>query len=318
MTRQAAVEAALARNDVHEAYRLLTAGDERGEAEASFELGIWFLSGRLVRRDLAASRSHFSRAADLGHERGQLIHSALLATGIGGPRKWSEALTALHRAGERSAQARKELELVGLMEIDDTGDPITRPVTELVSASPRTWWARSLLTPGECGLLREIAANFLNPAVIVDPATGAMRPDPIRTSEAAIFPWVDETPFIHAINRRIASASDTSVEQGEPLQVLHYSPGQEYRGHSDALPGVDNQRILTVLVYLNEDYEGGETSFPLAGLDLRGAIGDALIFANVNDLGQPDPDALHAGRPVTEGEKWLASRWIRERPFGRQ
>src|SRR5690606_10926794 len=105
---------------------------------------------------------------------------------------------------------------------------------------------RSLFSLDECRLLRDIAEKYLNPSVIVDPATGGMRPDPIRTSEAAVFPWVDETPFIHALNRRVAAATQTSVEQGEPLQVLRYSPGQEYKRHSDALPGVDNQRIMTV------------------------------------------------------------------------
>ena len=153
--------------------------------------------------------------------------------------------------------------------------------------------------------------------MIVDPTTGQMRADPIRTSEAATFPWINETPFIHALNRRIATASRTTVEQGEPLQVLRYSPGQEYRSHSDALPSADNQRIITVLVYLNDDFEGGETSFPAPGLNLRGEVGDALIFANVDDRGRPDPHATHAGRPVVNGQKWLASRWIRERPFGR-
>lgn len=203
------------------------------------------------------------------------------------------------------------------MENDDEGDPLSPPILELVSDSPSIRWARSLFSPEECELLRDIATPYLNASMIVDPTTGQMRPDPVRTSEAAAFPWIDETPFIHALNRRIAAASRTSVEQGEPLQVLRYSPGQEYRSHSDALAGVDNQRVMTVLVYLNDGFEGGETSFPAADLNLRGGVGDALIFANVDGEGRPDPRATHAGRPVVNGRKWVASRWIRERPFGR-
>jgi prolyl 4-hydroxylase len=203
------------------------------------------------------------------------------------------------------------------MAIDDVGDPTSMPDREPVSETPYVFWVRGLFSQDECQALIEFAQPILNPSVIVDPATGQMRADPIRTSEAATFPWIDETPFIHAVNRRIAGASGTTVEQGEPLQVLRYAPGQQYRSHSDALPHADNQRVMTALVYLNDGFDGGETSFPAPQLKLRGRIGDALFFRNLNAAGQPDTRATHAGLPVTKGEKWLASRWIRERPFGR-
>ncbi|HEU0134522.1 MAG TPA: 2OG-Fe(II) oxygenase, partial [Allosphingosinicella sp.] len=88
-----------------------------------------------------------------------------------------------------------------------------------------------------------------------------------------------------------------------------------YKPHMDALPAEPNQRILTALLYLSEDYEGGETSFPRTGLSYRGAAGDALIFSNVGADGRADPLALHAGLPVTRGTKYLASRWIRAARF---
>jgi prolyl 4-hydroxylase len=124
-----------------------------------------------------------------------------------------------------------------------------------------------------------------------------------------------ESPAVHALNRRLAAASDTRVEQGEPLQVLRYSPGQEYRPHLDAIADVDNQRILTFLVYLNDDYVGGETEFLATGLKVKGAKGDGLLFRNADTAARPDPRAKHAGLPVDSGEKYLASRWIRERPI---
>ena len=316
MSTEAAVQAALSRNDVQQAVRLLAGAAEAGDGLAAFELGRWFLAGQIVARDLAASRSWFGQAAAMGHERARMIHSALLATGVGGPRDWRESLEEFGRAAAETPQVAEELRLVSGMAIDADGNPLFVPSPEPVSQSPAVTWVRSLLTADECEALIAIAQPFLNASMIVDPATGQLRPDPVRTSDAAIFPWVDETPFIHAINRRLAAASGTAVEQGEPLQVLRYSPRQEYRSHSDALPATDNQRIITVLVYLNDGFEGGETEFPAAGLKLRGEIGDALIFRNVDERGQPDPRALHAGLPVTSGEKWLASRWIRERPFG--
>lgn len=315
MSNQAAVQAALDQGDIAGARRLLDEAARHGDAEAAFELARWFLVGQTVPRDLAEARNYFGLAAQAGHPRAQMIHAALLSVGVGGPRQWQEALAALGRA--TSPQAAEELRLIDHMKLDEGGDPLSTPERELVSESPEVYWVRSLLAAEECRALIAIADPFLNPSVIVDPATGQMRADPIRTSEAAMFPWIDETPFIHALNRRLAAATGTAVEQGEPLQVLHYAPGQEYRSHSDALPGADNQRILTALVYLNTDYEGGETAFPAPGLKLKGAVGDALVFRNTLGGGQPDPRATHAGLPILKGQKWLASRWIRERPFGR-
>jgi hypothetical protein len=77
------------------------------------------------------------------------------------------------------------------------------------------------------------------------------------------------------------------------------------------------QRAFTVLVYLNDDLEGGETEFLRLGLRHRGRKGDALVFRNVDAQGQPDRRTLHAGRPPTHGEKWLLSTWIRDKaPLG--
>jgi prolyl 4-hydroxylase len=119
--------------------------------------------------------------------------------------------------------------------------------------------------------------------------------------------------LIHALNQRIAAATATAAAQGEPLQVLRYDVGQEFRPHSDALSHDPNQRVLTTLVYLNQGYEGGETAFVQTGLAFRGAPGEALIFRNVDARGRPDPRATHAGLPVRRGVKFLASRWIRAR-----
>lgn len=85
--------------------------------------------------------------------------------------------------------------------------------------------------------------------------------------------------------------------------------------HFDAIPGFANQRVLTMLVWLNDGYEGGETFFATPGLSLRAAKGDAILFRNAGADGRRDPDSTHAGRPVTAGEKLIASRWIRERRF---
>jgi prolyl 4-hydroxylase len=97
--------------------------------------------------------------------------------------------------------------------------------------------------------------------------------------------------------------------------VLCYRPGEEYRLHSDALPPGPNQRTVTLLVALNEDYDGCETHFPAIDLAWRGRTGEALVFRNVDAAGTIDQAARHAGAQVRRGTKFILSRWIREHPL---
>jgi prolyl 4-hydroxylase len=73
------------------------------------------------------------------------------------------------------------------------------------------------------------------------------------------------------------------------------------------------QRIITFLVYLNDDYEGGETDFPELGLRYHGAKCDGLFFTNALPDGEADLRMVHAGRPPKDNEKWLMSQFIRNR-----
>ena len=95
---------------------------------------------------------------------------------------------------------------------------------------------------------------------------------------------------------------------------MRYTPGQEYRPHLDALPGLKNQREWTAIAYLNHAFEGGATAFPDLGLSLRLQSGDLLVFRNSDSAQIADPRMRHAGEPVTAGEKWVATRWIRHGP----
>ena len=76
---------------------------------------------------------------------------------------------------------------------------------------------------------------------------------------------------------------------------------------------VKGQRVQTCLVYLNSDYDGGETDFPKIGVKFRGRAGEAIIFDNVDEQGHGDMRTLHEGVPPTRGTKWLLSQWIRDK-----
>lgn len=160
-----------------------------------------------------------------------------------------------------------------------------------------------------------LAEPLFEPSVILDPRTGERRPDPVRTSDGMSFGPLDEDMVINAINHRIAMATGTRYDHGEPLHMLRYRGGQEYRPHGDALPGSGNLRNWTAIMYLNDNYEGGETEFPFIGVSFKASAGDMLVFCNVNSAGEAEPLSRHAGLPVTGGTKYIATRWIHEKPY---
>ena len=311
-------------SDVHHARSLLEAGRVqdglsllaqaagRDDPDALNALGHLALAGDFVRRDLALSRDLFRRAAGAGSIAGAAAFRAFVANGTGGPADWPAAIRLLAQDSPRDPSAERELRLIESMQLSGSGEPLDTFASERVSDSPEVTVFPSLFSDVECDFLVEAALPLLQPSKVVDPGTGKLTANPVRTSDAAAFSLVAESPAIHALCARLAKASGTNVKQGEPLQVLRYLPGQEYRPHFDALGRTENQRILTFLVYLNDRYDGGGTCFMKRGLVVKGRKGDALLFRNADDSGQLDPNSQHAGEPVKAGEKFIASRWIRQ------
>jgi prolyl 4-hydroxylase len=285
------------------------------EAKVLFDSAAARLRGEGGARDLPGARELFRQAAAAGRVDAAVIYANFLAAGVGGPRDWGASLRLLAALAEANPRSRRELERIEAMALDGQGGPLSVPAGETLCEAPALTHFPGLFSPEECVWLAEAAAPMLAPAVVIEPGSGRQVRDPVRVCDSVGFTWPLENPAVHALNRRLAAASGTEVGQGEPLQVLRYRPGGEYRPHFDAIPGFANQRAMTILIWLNDDYEGGETHFPAAGLKLKGLPGDALLFRNTGPDGRPDPDSGHSGLPVTAGEKLIASRWIRERPF---
>ncbi|HWX66806.1 MAG TPA: 2OG-Fe(II) oxygenase [Rhodanobacter sp.] len=176
-----------------------------------------------------------------------------------------------------------------------------------------------ILTEAECSELIELAQPRLQRALTVD-SDGRNQVDPRRTSEGMFF-TLNELPLIGRIEQRLASLVGVPASHGEGLQILHYLPGQEYEPHFDwfdpELPGyaaitaVGGQRIASVVMYLNTPAQGGGTAFPEIGLTVTARRGSAVYFAYEGG----DHSSLHAGLPVLSGEKWIATKWLRERPY---
>lgn len=302
-----------ARRNVTEAVELLTSAGDDGDAEALMQLAIWHLAGENVPRDFVAARALLRRAIEIGHVDAALMEVALTANGTGGQADWPAAMALLRTAAAGDPVAAAQLALLQAMRLDAHGRSAV-PAGEPLSHEPAVTRFRALLTQGECEHLARTGNELLEPASVLDPASGVPIPHPVRTSDAGAIGPAREDLVVQAINKRLAAISNTNVARGEPLTILRYRPGQQYRLHHDAIAGARNQRTHTVLVYLNSGFPGGETHFPDLGLTLRPQGGDAILFANLRPDGSPDPRARHAGLPVQAGAKWLATRWIREHP----
>jgi prolyl 4-hydroxylase len=134
-------------------------------------------------------------------------------------------------------------------------------------------------------------------------------------------------PFIEGLEQRIASLMNWPVENGEGFQVLNYQVAAEYRSHFDCFPpqqagsathtarSGNRVRVAMLVLYLNDVPKGGETYFPNAGISVAARQGNAVYFRYMNGQRELDPLTLHGGAPVLDGEKWIMTKWVRERAF---
>lgn len=285
------------------------------DPESLHRLALRRVTGDGVARDWREAQRLFGVAASAGHAGAGGALASLLALGGVTPPDWAGAVRVLESIVPNSVSAARALYLVGRMALSADGGPLKPPKMTRVAESPRLAIAERLFTPEECAHVRALALPNLRPSVVTDPGSGQLRPHPIRTSDGAVLGPIQQDLVLHALNRRIAAATGTLIEEGEPTTVLRYTPGQQYCLHHDCLPGEANQRVVTVIVYLNDDFEGGATVFEALGRAFRPAAGDALVFSNTGPDGRPDQRSRHAGLPVERGEKWIATRWIRRSRF---
>lgn len=285
------------------------------DSAALFAEAMRHLVGEGVARDLSRARELLRAALAAGSGEAGLFEAALAAGGAGAPPDWRSALAILDSLAAREPAADRQRDLLARMNLDAEGFPAARPAVEPIGKAPAVFRAPRLLSPDECAHIAQSAADLLEPTTVYDPVTGVRKVHPVRTSSGATIGPTRQDVVITAILKRVAMVTGTRFECGEPLSLLHYAPGQQYRPHVDTIPNATNQRSHTVLLYLNEGYNGGETRFAASGLTVAGRGGDAVFFANTGPDGEPDPATSHEGLRVTAGAKWLATRWIRQGPY---
>lgn len=308
-----------------------------GAPAALWRLGLWEIAGFGGPQDATAGVERIGRAAEAGNAEAMHALAVLHCGGIGVRWDLPEALRWLQRAAtaghpgaatqiglltrnEPSASEANRFEIVQSADLSWYGRVPERR-TEL--ASPHIEVLPDFLPGWLCKYVIARAAPALARGRIVDD-TGGESVSAVRSNRVMSFGLADSDVLLELINLRVAAAVGLPPENAEGLGVLHYQPGETYAPHVDFIPDTPanaahlaarGQRARTLLVYLNEDFEEGETEFPILGRRFRPPKGAALIFHSVDEHGAVDRRTVHSGRSPVNGEKWVISKWFRTRPL---
>jgi prolyl 4-hydroxylase len=208
----------------------------------------------------------------------------------------------------------------GTPSVLQAGDREVRVVMAL--RDPRVIVFGGLLSHDECDELTVLAGKRLTRSETVQNDTGGSEVNSARTSQGMFFDRA-ENALCQRIEARIAALLNWPVENGEGIQVLRYQPGAEYKPHYDyfdpahaGTPTIlkrGGQRVATLVMYLNDPLVGGGTTFPDVQLEVAPVKGNAVFFSY--DRAHPVSRTLHGGAPVVQGEKWVATKWLRQGVF---
>lgn len=310
------------------------------DARATARLGLEHLTGRGRPADPSRGIALIEQAAEAGDPEAAWLAATIAASGFWRARNWDIAFDRLRRAAELgSAAARSSLGILaagpagtpaetddwaalrGAIDLDDWLSP---PTDTTVREAPRIRTTEGFVSHAVCDWLVERARLRLARATIYDSSTGGTTEDARRTNSQCDLDIEISGVLTFVLRARIAAATGRPDRAMEVPKVLHYAPGETFADHYDWLDPDEpayllelaqrGQRAETFLIYLNQDFEGGETHFPEIGYTYRGGKGDAIVFSNVDGHGRPDPATRHSGLPPATGEKWLFSQWIREYP----
>jgi prolyl 4-hydroxylase len=244
--------------------------------------------------------------------------AARAAYGWGRTQSWTDAFSLLQRAAQtHEPNAARQLELVSQSPLDALLQP---PPLQRLSNIARIGAASGFAPPGFSEWLIDRSSAQLQPAPVNDAGGYG-----VRTASVFAFGPEQRDVVLAILQERASRIFGVPVAFHEPPNVISYEVGQEFRPHADFIePSIPQfqeelrvlgQRTATIVTYLNNDFDGAETYFPDAGVKFRGAIGEAIVFANVLANGSPDYKTQHAGLPVLRGRKWILSQWLRAKPF---
>lgn len=168
-----------------------------------------------------------------------------------------------------------------------------------------------LISSQTCEYIIKKASEHLEPSSI---SRDKVIDEHVRKSKTAwLRPEDDDT--IKEVMEKCLAHTDKTLENCEYLQVLKYTPSGFYKPHQDAFVNDPNMRVYTCVIALTDEFQGGETEFPNLRKRFKLKKGDMLFFNTLDSWGRITPKALHGGRPVITGEKWICNLWIRMDPY---
>jgi hypothetical protein len=320
-----------------DAINTLAAATRAGDLQAMSELGHRLLIGDRAPRLVPHALSFITEAARRGEGRALARAAALTAAGAHMPQDWPKSL---HLLGEAAAagdeSARGQLRsLQPVAEEDAQVDWRARascvPLESWLRPAsceplhPKVYRAPQLVPPPVCDWLIARAQGRLGPATVYDAVSRRDLVHEMRTNTLANFDYATLDVVQFLVQARMSQCCGYRIQHFEAPMVLHYEVGQQITPHFDFIDAnaVDyeqqireqGQRMITFLLYLNDDYGGGETTFPELGIVNRGVRGDGFFFINANEDRSPDRKMLHTGSPPTAGQKWIVTQFIRDIPL---
>jgi prolyl 4-hydroxylase len=328
-----------------DAINALARGTGLGDARCTLQLGVRLLTGENAPLLPEQGLEFLAEACDKGEGEGAARAAGIIALGANVRSDWTVAMDWLRRsavAGWAPAQrqllalcddralvaraaATARVDWKSVAAAVDLAAWRRAPTPDIRSQEPRVSVFHQFIRPELCEFFISLAPGRLEPARVYDPVD---RKDIVvahRNNTQAVF-GLTTVELAHALlQARMAAACGIPERHMEAPAVLHYSPGEEIADHFDFVDpkstpdyageiARNGQRIITFLIYLNENYDGGETDFPDLGISYKGCAGDGIYFVNALADLSPDLRMLHAGRPTTRGEKWLITQFIRSRP----
>lgn len=329
-----------------DAINALSRATQAGDIEGMTRLGKRLLVGDRAPYLPKEGGKFILEAASKGNAEAVAMVAVFQCTGIYQQKNWGQALNTLAHAAELGSYSARE-QLVLLAEAGEPAtdknlventDPaywsdyptniniqkwLTSPPGLVLHEDPLVKSFPDLLPAPVCRLLIRQSAHRLQPSLVYDAENKRNYRSKTRTNSIAEYNLVENEVIHFLIQERMSAACGVPMIQMEATAILNYKPGQEISDHFDFVdPDLPNyqqeiaengQRIITFLIYLNDDYSGGETAFLEMGITHKGRTGEGLYFVNALPNGDSDLRTLHAGMPPETGEKWIVSQFIRNR-----
>lgn len=187
---------------------------------------------------------------------------------------------------------------------------------------------KKFVTPVECLQLLNLAHEVGYAQSKVMTSDGFVNHSGRTSSSCALMKG--HTPLVRHLEEIVTEITGCAYEDIEPFQLVKYDQYERYDSHFDYLDAEiaseeiasRGQRVMTILVYLNVPFSGGETYFPRLDVKISPSLGDAVMWENcqVDQLGRikENPLSEHGGMPVTSGTKVALNIWIRKRESERK